>query len=115
MASKTKPCLDCGQVSDQARCPTHRAEHQRARDAKRGSASDRGYGRAHKLERERWRPKVEAGGVECWRCHDPIDPSGEWDLGHVDADKSKYEGPEHVLCNRRTSGRTVAAPQRWEL
>jgi len=115
MATSEKPCLDCGMVSDQARCPTHRAEHRRERDAKRGGTAARGYGPGHKLERERWRPKVEAGGVECWRCHEPIDPSGPWDLGHDDNDRSKYKGPEHPVCNRRTNGRRLTAPTRWDL
>lgn len=112
---KLKPCLDCGVMSDQPRCPTHRAEHQRQRDAKRGSATARGYGRRHVAERNRWRPIVEAGGATCWRCGRPIDPSEPWDLGHDDNDRSKYKGPEHPLCNRRTSGRKTNAPTRWEL
>lgn len=115
MASDLKPCLDCGELSDQARCPTHRAEHQRKRDAERGGTAARGYGRTHRLERERWKPVVEAGQVECWRCHQPIDPSKPWDLGHDDEDRTKYKGPEHPLCNRRTSGRKPKTSVRWEL
>lgn len=110
-----KPCIDCGALTDQARCPTHRAEHQRQRDKQRGSTAERGYGRAHKLQRERWRPLVEAGDASCWRCGNPIDPTQPWDLGHDDNDRTKYKGPEHPLCNRRTSGRKTTAPTRWEL
>jgi hypothetical protein len=44
------------------------------------------YGTVHQKERKRWIGRVRAGGVLCWRCGDPIDPSARWDLGHVDED-----------------------------
>lgn len=61
---------------------------------------DRGYGRSHRLERERWRPLVEAGECDCWRCGAWIDPTQPWDLGHDDDDRTQYRGPEHIRCNR---------------
>lgn len=66
---------------------------------------DRGYGRQHRIERERWRPLVEAGQALCARCGHPIDPDGPWDLGHADGSRTEYNGPEHVRCNRRVGGR----------
>jgi hypothetical protein len=74
----------------------------------RGSTNARGYGRAHREERERWLPKVEAGLVECARCRHPIEPGRAWDLGHNE-DRSGYSGPEHVTCNRRAGGTNGAA------
>lgn len=64
-----------------------------------GSTSARGYGHGHQVERDRWRPAVEAGEVNCARCRRRITPGTPWDLGHTD-DRSAYQGPEHRSCNR---------------
>lgn len=73
------------------------------------STHARGYDRRHQAERERWRPKVDAGLVDCWRCGHPIEPGRDWDLGHDDTDRTTYQGPEHRTCNRRAGGRNGAA------
>lgn len=60
----TRPCLDCGALSDQSRCPTHR----RARDAAntRAKRSRRPYTNA---ERERRAATVRAWVAEHgWVC-----------------------------------------------
>lgn len=91
-----KPCVICGQLSDQARCPDHR----------RGTTAQRGYGYAHQQQRERDTEVVASGEAVCWRCGEPIDPLDEpWDSGHDDHDRSIWLGPEHELCNRGAPGR----------
>lgn len=65
----------------------------------------RGYGAKHRAERERWRPLVESGQAVCWRCSRLIPPGAPWDLGHDDADRTRYMGPEHQFCNRGAGGR----------
>lgn len=47
-------------------------------------------------------PRVEAGGMSCCRCGEPIEPGTPWDLGHVDG-TLKYAGPEHRACNRSST------------
>ncbi len=80
-------------------------DHERERDKARGTSSERGYGKAHQALRRQWEPRVEAGTVNCARCHAPIEPGTPWDLGHNDYDRTKYTGPEHELCNRAVSSR----------
>jgi hypothetical protein len=74
---------------------------------RKGSTARRGYGTAHQRERARWRPKVDAGLVDCARCGQPLEPGRPWDLGHTD-DRTGWSGPEHLTCNRRRGGRNGA-------
>lgn len=58
-----RPCLTCGALSRGSRCPTHTAANQRATDARRGTATQRGYDSA-------WRRLVaEAIRLHPW-CSD---------------------------------------------
>lgn len=72
---------------------------------KPAGTSDRGYGSHHQALRRQWAPKVAAGVVRCARCGELIPADGQWDLGHVDDDRTRYQGPEHRGCNRATAGR----------
>jgi len=67
------------------------------------STTSRGYGYAHQALRKRWAARVKRGGVFCARCGFELLPDAEWDLGHDPADRSRYEGPECVRCNRSTA------------
>jgi hypothetical protein len=78
--------------------------------APRAKTAARGYGRAHQLLRARWAPRVAAGGVDCWRCGQPIRADEDWHLGHDDHDRTIYRGPEHVGCNCATEGRREQPP-----
>jgi len=80
-----------------------------------------GYGKHHRQLRAQYARRMQLGEIfRCWRCRLPINPRGPWDLGHDDADRSVYRGPEHVTCNRsvpmhrRRRGATPA-PRRWLL
>lgn len=83
--------------------------------AKRGTATEQGYGPAHVKLRERVARQMEAvwaagNAVPCARgsaclLGGWIRPGQPWDLGHDDHDRSRYRGPEHRRCNRATSGR----------
>jgi len=77
------------------------------------STAKRGYGSAHQRERAKWEPIVAKGGVMCARqgancIGKPIQPGQPWDLGHND-DRTAYNGPECVPCNRGAGGANGAA------
>ncbi|MFF3867365.1 hypothetical protein [Micromonospora sp. NPDC001898] len=74
----------------------------------KANTTARGYGHAHQKLREQWRPKVDAGLVDCAKCDQPINPGDPWDLGHTD-DRTAYTGPECQHCNRSAGGRNGAA------
>lgn len=73
----------------------------------KGNTTQRGYGTEHQALRRSLKPIVEAGQATCWRCQRRIGPGEPWDLGHDDEDRTRYRGPEHVGCNRRTATRRM--------
>jgi hypothetical protein len=97
----------CPELTDRRYCPGCTAEHERAR----GTRQARGYDRHHDQLRKHWKPKVEAGLVDCHAptCTQPIRrilPGQPWDLGHT-TDRSGWRGPEHAPCNRAEGGRAA--------
>ena len=74
---------------------------------------NRKYGQAlHRNTRKALVPLVAAGGVNCVRCGEPIEPGTPWDLGHDDRDPSVISGPEHAGCNR-TAPHRCNTSRRW--
>lgn len=92
----------CPTLTNTTRCPTHT----RAKDKARGKrAHGSGTDWAHTKLRRQWQQRMDAGEhVNCWRCGHPINPR-DWHLGHDDADRTKYRGPEHPKCNLSAAGR----------
>ena len=74
--------------------------HMTAYEHQRGSATRRGYGKAHQAERARWQQLMSQGSRPiCKRCGQAVKPDQSWDLGHSD-DRTHWTGPEHSHCNR---------------
>ena len=91
----------CPELVERGSCATHRKDH----ETRRGSRQARGYDTRHTALRKRWAPKVATGKVSCWRCGTRLSPLEPWDLGHDDADRTRYRGPECLPCNRSTAAR----------
>jgi len=73
------------------------------------TTTEQGYGYEHQLERERWRPVVDAGRAICAEpiCLMParaINPGTPWDLAH-NRSTGGYRGPAHRRCNRAEGAR----------
>lgn len=95
----------CPELTDKRHCDQHAAQYERAR----GTRQQRGYGPEHDRLRAKWKPKVEAGLVDCANpvCLAGIRrilPGQPWQLGHT-PDRTAYRGPEHKLCNEAEGGR----------
>lgn len=77
------------------------------------TTAERGYGNEHQKLRRRWAKVIANSGTACARCGCWINPGELWDLGHDDLDRTKYRGPEHRGCNRKTANRSRKV-RRWE-
>lgn len=84
-----------------------------------GTSAERGYGYQHQAKRREWKPKVDAGQVDCHAvvCLEErdgygrwIQPGTRWHLGHT-PDRSRWTGPEHERCNT-SEGATRGNAQR---
>ena len=98
-----KVCIvaGCPSLTKATRC----TEHERARDKARGTRQARGYGALHVRLRADYQRRMDRGeAFTCWRCGGPINPN-DWTLGHCDADRRRYHGPECPPCDYATAGR----------
>ena len=65
-----------------------------------------GIRNAHTSLRKRWAAVIRQHGWTCRRCHQPITPTQQWDLGHPDdatpggPTSTRGLEPEHAHCNR---------------
>lgn len=94
-----RPCIErgCPEYTPRTRCPAH----ERARDARRGSTAQRGYGAAHQHERAKLRallPDWCGGGCGAW-----LTPDGPWVAAHnLDGHPEYGYHPSCLSCNQRT-------------
>jgi len=104
-----RPCLGvngraCGRLTDRPdhRCTNCATEWHQQRDARRGTARQRGYDTDHDAVRAALLP--HAYGQPCPRCGEPMRPDQDLDLGHsVDLrldPHARGDRIEHASCNR---------------
>jgi hypothetical protein len=82
------------------------AEHERARELKRGTMAERGYGSSFQRERKMWAKRIADGRINCARCGKPITPDVAWHLDHSD-DRTETIGPSCARCNSSAGGRAA--------
>jgi hypothetical protein len=107
--ARLKVCAQpgCPEITERRHCEEHTTEGERAR----GTRQQRGYDAEHDRLRAWWKPKVEAGLVDCHAItcllpHPRIWPGMDWDLGHT-PDRTAWTGPEHATCNRSAGGKAA--------
>lgn len=66
------------------------------------------YGWKHRRLRAAVAREVAAGRATCSRCHRAIAPGDAFHLDHDDADRRRYIGPSHEVCNTSAGGRKGA-------
>lgn len=115
-----RPCLGlpgqpCGALTSRgdSRCPPCASGWHQRRDRARGNRHARGYTAEHDRLRARWKPKVDAGLVNCHATaclaeQRRIQPGMAWDLGH-NPQRTAWTGPEHRACNRAAGGKASHA------
>jgi hypothetical protein len=85
-----------------------------------GKTTAGGWDGRHKQQRRRWQAMLNQGAVIQCACTRPdcthqgqcpvlIDSATRWDLGHDDHDRTRYNGPECVPCNRSAGARNMVA------
>jgi hypothetical protein len=99
----------CPDLTQARRCPRCGTQA----ELRRGTRQQRGYNAEHDRLRAQWKPKVEAGQVDCHArvCLMPIRRiliGARWDMGHTD-DRTTWTGPEHRRCNRAAGGKAAHA------
>jgi hypothetical protein len=72
-------------------------------------SQDRRRGRRDQAARQALAALVASGVAVCWRCEQTIQPTDDWDAGHVDSlgEGGHPDGrrvPEHASCNRSAGG-----------
>ena len=112
-------CNDCGRQiplgSKRGRCEScwkiYEREKSRARRAKYGTTTERGYGRRHRDLRAGYERQIQTGLIKCARCGRPIVPGEPWDLGHDDNDRRRYSGKRYGSGREQRRPRAQTAPR----
>jgi len=86
------------------KCAPCQTAADRQYEQQRGSSAQRGYGSAHRAERERQLAAFTPGQA-CARCGRPMNTADEVDLDH-DASRTGWLGLSHSGCNRGASSKS---------
>jgi hypothetical protein len=112
-----RPCLDCGTPGRGTRCPTHQAQRQRAKDARRPQR------RSHAEQQRRRQAVADHVATYGWVCPGwqghPPHPSHDLTAHHADAVGAggSEHGPLVVVCrslNSSIGSRTDAGHERGQ-
>lgn len=100
------PKPGCPHLVNRRYCPAH----ERAYEAQRGTAHQRGYDHTHRKTRTALDTTVQAGTTPCVICGLLIQPEEPWHLDHT-PDRDGYRGAAHASCNTRDGGQRGRATQ----
>jgi len=100
-----KPCLDCGQLSYESRCPDHQKRLQQLRDIKRADKKKALYNTAYRKQAA----IVRATALLCHICKDGARLNDPWQADHLNAgDPSSPLAAAHRSCNAARGDRPLS-------
>lgn len=108
-------CIDCHELftvtaTSALRCPTCQTAANRARDQRRGTAAQRGYGHAHARRARQVIADATARGTGCCYCGGPPTDTDPFVGCHI-VPQSRGGDPDgelaagHRSCNNRAAGK----------
>ena len=101
-----KPCLECGVLSYEHRCPTHLAAY-RARSLNRYNSINRKEKKNNLYDAnyQRQRKALRANATNCYLCGDPFTPNDKIEIDHVlpSMQSASPLAPTHRRCNSSKS------------
>ena len=101
-----KPCLECGVLSYEHRCPTHLAAY-RARSLERYNSINRKEKKRnlYNSDYQKQRKALKATATHCYLCGEPFTPNDKIEIDHVlpSMQNSSPLAPTHPTCNRQKS------------
>jgi hypothetical protein len=108
-----RPCLVCGGLSPNTRCPTHEGAERARREAQRDTPERRErkrnlYNSQYKKKRNDMVAWVRAYGGTCHICKQPLLPTDLIEADHLQPSNPSSElAPAHRLCNQRRGNKPL--------
>lgn len=93
-----KPCLDCGQLSYESRCPAHTQRMEQLRDLRRAGKKKMLYNSEYRKQAA----YVRATAITCHICGDGARREDPWQADHLIAgDPNSPLAAAHRSCNAK--------------
>jgi hypothetical protein len=110
MPKFNRPCLTCGTLSLGSYCPTHLAQLNKLREAKRNTEPRRAYKAAmYGSQYRKLRQQVLANATHCHLCQAPFQVTDNIEADHlIPGDPLSPLAAAHRLCNQRRGNKPLA-------
>ena len=102
-----KPCLDCGALSFENRCPTHMGAYQARRQERFNSINRREKKRnLYNSDYQRISKQLREAATHCYLCGEPFIDRTQIQIDHCFPSRPDTPlAPTHATCNRAKSDR----------
>ena len=109
-----KPCLECGALSYETRCPTHLAQYQ-ARRSERFQSINRKEKKKflYSADYQRRAKPIRETATHCYLCGQPFTDRSQIQIDHCFSSRADTPlAPTHATCNREKSNNDYD-PNQW--
>jgi hypothetical protein len=101
-----KPCLDCGALSLESRCETHRKRVEQLRDVRRAEKKKTLYNSSYRKAAS----IIRATAIICHICGDGARLSDPWQADHLDAGNPDSPlAAAHRSCNAKRGDKPLGS------